>query len=184
MQQRSPWRWQRTASAPPRTARLAKELAERRIREAEEQAAKDAAEAAGKAAGNAPKSGPAPKAYEPGDDYPEGLSFESGNPSTRAARAGDNLLEYSINGDVLNLDYVEGLASPRLLLRILKSDPAACSIKKITGYTTLALEKVPDADILSRAKNLLPFWAKVGLHPYATRASSGLSILFVLKVSQ
>lgn len=71
---------------------------------------------------------------------PNGISFDIANPKYRQFKSGDNLLEYTLQGSEITVDWVNGKRASSMMRSILDADGAG--VTKISGYVT---DKLGDA---------------------------------------
>lgn len=74
---------------------------------------------------------------------PEGISFDVANPKYRRFKSGDNILEYTLEGNEITVDWVSGKNAASMMNAILKSEGAA--VTRISGYATDKLGKATTA---------------------------------------
>ncbi len=76
---------------------------------------------------------------DPGD----GLSCNAANPKYRRFKSGDNVLEYTLNGSQITIDWVSGNNASTMMKLILSVD--GNGIAKVSGYVTDKLGSASDA---------------------------------------
>jgi hypothetical protein len=82
----------------------------------------------------------APKGIGPNDMIPDGISFDIANPKFRQFKSGDDILEYTLEGGELTIDWVNGKGASFMMKSILDADGAG--VTRISGYVT---DKLGDA---------------------------------------
>lgn len=75
---------------------------------------------------------------------PDGLSFDIDNPKYRQFKQGEDILEYTLEGGEITVDWVSGTSAASMLKIILDADGAG--VTRISGYVT---------DKLGRASNIV-----------------------------
>lgn len=65
---------------------------------------------------------------------PEGISFHIANPKYRQFKSGANILEYTLDGGEITIDWVSGRHASSMMRSILDADGAGVS--RISGYVT------------------------------------------------
>ena len=80
----------------------------------------------------------------PDDMIPDGISFDIANPKYRQFKSGDNILEYTLEGGEITIDWVSGKGASTMMTSILDADGA--SVSMISGYVT---DKLGDASNLA-----------------------------------
>lgn len=95
----------------------------------------------------------------PDDPIPDGFSYDIDQPKYRIYKIGSDKLEYSVNGDELDVDFVKG-AGANMLKAVVDAEGNA--IAKIKGYTTDKLG-TPSNHVVLRygrmvARRLGPGW--------------------------
>jgi hypothetical protein len=65
---------------------------------------------------------------------PNGISFEFTNPKFRQFKSGNDILEYTLEGGEITVDWVSGKGASSMMKSILHADGAGVS--KISGYVT------------------------------------------------
>ena len=88
----------------------------------------------------------APKGIRPDDAVPEGFSFDIDNPIYRQLKDGDQVLQYSIKGEELAVDWVDGGGAASMLKRILAAEGSG--VRRISGYATDKLASLSDKALL------------------------------------
>jgi len=83
---------------------------------------------------------------------PNGISFDTANPKYRQFKSGDDILEYTLEGGEITVDWVSGKNAASMLKAILDADGAG--IAKISGYVTDKLGGAPNA-VLQRLGNYM-----------------------------
>ena len=134
----------------------AEEAAQQAGKETAQQAAKELAEETGEQAGMAATplahdnrvnvDVHAPKGIGPDDAAPEGFSFDIDNPIYRQLKDGDQVLQYSLKGKELAVDWVEGGGAASMLKRILGAEGSG--VRRISGYTADKLGGLSDNALL------------------------------------
>jgi hypothetical protein len=76
----------------------------------------------------------------PEDAIPEGLSWDSDNPKYRRFKGVDGILEYTLDGDEITVDWVSGRNAASMMKVVLDADGKG--VTKISGYVT---DKLADA---------------------------------------
>ena len=90
--------------------------------------------------------GDAPKGIGPDDAVPEGFSFDVDNPVYRQLKDGDQVLQYSLKGEELAVDWVDGGGAASMLKRILAAEGSG--VRRISGYATDKLASLSDNALL------------------------------------
>lgn len=88
---------------------------------------------------------PKGQGISPDDIVPDGFSYDVDQPKYRTYKDGINKLEYSVNGDELDVDFGEGTGTIMLQMVI---NAEGQTIKKIKGYTTDKLGTLSDETVL------------------------------------
>jgi len=70
----------------------------------------------------------------PDDMIPDGISFDIANPKYRQFKNGDNILEYTLEGTEITVDWVSGRNASSMIKAIL--DAEGVGITRISGYAT------------------------------------------------
>jgi len=65
---------------------------------------------------------------------PDGLSFDIANPKYRQFRSGDDILEYTLDGGEITVDWVSGKNVSSMMEAILDTD--GTGVNRISGYVT------------------------------------------------
>lgn len=65
---------------------------------------------------------------------PDGVSFDIENPKYRQFKSGDNILEYTLAGGEISVDWVSGKNASSMMRSILEVD--GTGITQISGYVT------------------------------------------------
>jgi hypothetical protein len=65
---------------------------------------------------------------------PDGMSFDIANPKYRQFKSGVNILEYTLEGNEITVDWVSGRNASWMLRSILEADGAG--VTRISGYVT------------------------------------------------
>jgi hypothetical protein len=65
---------------------------------------------------------------------PDGISFDIANPKFRQFKSGDDILEYTLEGGELTVDWVSGKGASSMMRSILDADGEG--VTKISGYVT------------------------------------------------
>lgn len=76
----------------------------------------------------------AAKGASPDDMIPEGISFDVTNPKFRHFKSGDDILEYTLEGREITVDWVSGKGASSMIKSILDVD--GIGVTKISGYVT------------------------------------------------
>jgi hypothetical protein len=76
----------------------------------------------------------APKEIGPDDMIPNGISFDIAKPKYRQFKSGDDILEYTLEGGEITVDWVSGKNASSMMKAILDADGA--DVTKISGYVT------------------------------------------------
>jgi len=71
---------------------------------------------------------------------PNGISFDIANPKFRQFKSGDDILEYTLDGGEITIDWVSGKGASSMMKTILDADRAG--VVRISGYLT---DKLGDA---------------------------------------
>ncbi len=71
---------------------------------------------------------------------PDGISFDGANPKYRQFKCGDDILEYTLEGGEITVDWVSGKNASSMMKSILGADGAG--VTRISGYVT---DKLGDA---------------------------------------
>ena len=74
---------------------------------------------------------------------PDGISFDPDNPKYRQFTRGNDILEYTLEGDQIAVDWLSGKNAASMLKAIL--DIEGTGVIKISGYVTDKLGKVTDS---------------------------------------
>ena len=65
---------------------------------------------------------------------PDGFSYDTENPKFRRFRRGDDILEYTLEGSEITVDWVNGKGASSMMKSILDADGAG--VTSISGYVT------------------------------------------------
>lgn len=65
---------------------------------------------------------------------PDGISFDVANPKYRQFKSGDDILEYTLEGSEITVDWVSGTNASSMMKAILEADGA--EVTRISGYVT------------------------------------------------
>ena len=65
---------------------------------------------------------------------PDGISFDIANPKFRQFQDGDNKLEYTLEGNEITVDWVNGKGASAMMKAILETD--GTGVTKVFGYVT------------------------------------------------
>ncbi len=60
-----------------------------------------------------------PKGIGADEQIPEGISFDNSQPKYRQYRGGDHILEYTLDGDKITVDWVSGRNAAKMMQAIL-----------------------------------------------------------------
>ena len=74
---------------------------------------------------------------------PDGISFDVANPKYRQFKSGDNILQYTLEGGEITVDWVSGKNASSMMKSILDADGAG--VTRISGYVTDKLGCAPHA---------------------------------------
>lgn len=85
----------------------------------------------------------APKGIGPNDMIPDGISFDIANPKYRQFKSGEDILEYTLEGSEITVDWVNGKGASSMMKSILEAGGAG--VTKISGYVTDKLGDASDA---------------------------------------
>ena len=85
----------------------------------------------------------APKGLGPDDMIPDGISFDIANPKYRQFKSGDDILEYTLEGSEITVDWVNGKGASSMMKSILNAD--GTGVTKISGYVTDKLGSASNA---------------------------------------
>lgn len=77
---------------------------------------------------------------------PDGFSFDSDNPLYRRFKSGEQILEYSLDGGHLSIDWVDGGGAGTMLKHVLGAEGG--SVRRISGYVTDKLGRLSDEALL------------------------------------
>lgn len=88
----------------------------------------------------------APSGFGPDEVRPDGFSFDIDDPKYRMLREGERKLEYTLQGEELIVDYVEGGGAASMLKRVLETEGA--DVRRISGYITDKLGNLSDEALL------------------------------------
>ncbi len=83
---------------------------------------------------------------------PDGISLDHANPKYRQFKDGDNLLEYTLDGAEITVDWVSGKNACSMMKSILEAEEPG--ITRISGYVTDKLGAASDA-VLQRLGNVM-----------------------------
>ena len=64
----------------------------------------------------------------------DGISFDLTNPKFRRFKSGDDILEYTLDGSEITVDWVSGKGASSMMKSILDADGPG--VTKISGYVT------------------------------------------------
>jgi len=73
----------------------------------------------------------------------DGISFDVANPKFRQFKSGNDILEYTLDGIAITIDWVSGKGAASMMKSILDADGAG--VTKISGYVTDKLGDAPNA---------------------------------------
>lgn len=76
----------------------------------------------------------APKELGPDDMIPNGISFDIAKPKYRQFKSGNDILEYTLDGGEITVDWVSGKNACSMMKAILDADEAG--VKRISSYVT------------------------------------------------
>ncbi|MFO7907804.1 MAG: hypothetical protein ACQESR_27670 [Planctomycetota bacterium] len=65
---------------------------------------------------------------------PEGISFDIASPKYRQCKSGNNILEYTLEGGEITVDWVSGKNASSIMRSILDADGSG--VTRISGYVT------------------------------------------------
>lgn len=74
---------------------------------------------------------------------PEGISFDTANPKYRQFKNGDNILQYTLEGGEITVDWVSGKNASSIMKAILEAEGAG--VTRISGYATDRLGQASNA---------------------------------------
>jgi hypothetical protein len=74
---------------------------------------------------------------------PDGISFDSANAKYRQFKRGENILEYTLAGGEITVDWVSGNNATSMMRTILCAEGAG--VTRISGYVTAKLGRASDA---------------------------------------
>lgn len=78
---------------------------------------------------------------------PDGISFDDAEPKYRQFKNGDNILEYTIEGEEITVDWVSGTNALSMMKAVLDADGSG--VTRISGYVTDKLGGTSN-DVLQR----------------------------------
>ena len=82
------------------------------------------------------------KGRGPDDKAPDGFSYDKDNPKYQTFKDGDKIVDYSVDGDKLSIDWADGGGLASALKEILRAE--GDGIRRIGGYTTDKLGELSD----------------------------------------
>lgn len=85
----------------------------------------------------------AAKGMRPDDMTPNGISCDIANPKYRQFKSGDSILEYTLEGGEITVDWVSGKNTSSMMRSILDADGKG--VTRISGYVTDKLADASDA---------------------------------------
>lgn len=86
------------------------------------------------------------------DAVPDGISFEIDDPKVRSFKNGDDIVDYTLDGGELTIDWVEGKNTGSYIRSILNIEGEG--VNRISGFTSRKLDDVSDK-VLQRSGNIL-----------------------------